>query len=54
MMDIAKLEIKTDENFVYEDGTPRKDAEIYEDHILCHPKTEEKMREALKLFFIPS
>lgn len=54
LMSLKDMEIRTSEEFVDENGDPRSDAEIYEDHILCHPETEEKLREAMELFFTQS
>lgn len=52
-IDFSKLEIRVYEDFVDEDGDPRKDAAIYEGNIIvCHPAMEEKLREAQRLFFI--
>lgn len=52
MMDLTKLKIKTDENFVDENGDPRKDAEIYKNYILCHPSMKESLIEAINFFLI--
>lgn len=51
LLDLSKLEIRADSSHVDEDGNPRSDALIYEDCLVCHPEYEEKLREAIRLFF---
>lgn len=49
--DLSTIPIQADSSHVDEDGNPRSDALIYEDRIVCHPDHEEKLREAIRLFF---
>jgi len=51
-IDFSKLKVQTDESMVDEDGNPRKDVAIYEGNVaVCHPEMEEKVNEAIELFF---
>jgi hypothetical protein len=38
----------TDEKYVNDDGTPKEDAAIFENFILCHPSIAEKAKEGCK------
>lgn len=51
MINLNNLPIVTDENLVDENGNPRKDAEIFQDKIVCHPDLKKQVQEAFKIFF---